>query len=93
MGLDYLDRNVRRSVTIQYDQGTVALDFIAGTLIENGVLVAESRPDWDDVYRLQHQAVLSGESAMLCTLAEGLAVVEAIEAIERAAETGAWQAL
>ena len=93
LGLDYLDRNVRRSVTIQYDQGTLALDFIAGTLIENGALLAESQPDWDDIYRLQHEAVLSGDDKLLCTCAQGLAVVEAFEAIEKSALSRSWQAL
>jgi predicted dehydrogenase len=91
LGLDYLDRNVRRSVTVQHDGGTLALDMIAGRLIENGDLVAESRPDWNDVYRLQHQAVLAGGNAALCTMEQGLAAIHAVEAIERAAETGLWQ--
>ncbi len=93
LGLDYLDRNVRRSVTVQHDKGTLALDMIAGRLIENGALVAESRPDWNDVYRLQHQAVLSGDDAVLCTIEQGIAAILAVEAIERAAEIGAWQTL
>tara|TARA_B100000686_G_scaffold290907_1_gene318578 strand:+ start:184 stop:1101 length:918 start_codon:yes stop_codon:yes gene_type:complete len=93
LGLDYLDRNVRRSVTVQHDKGTLALDMIAGRLMENGVLVAESRPDWNDVYRLQHQAVLSGGNAVLCTMEQGIAAIRALEAIERAAQTGAWQTL
>ena len=93
LGLDYLDRNVRRSVTIQHDKGTLALDFVAGTLTENGTMLGESRPDWNDVYRLQHQAVLSGTGATQCTAAQGVAVIQAFEAIEKAAETGAWQTL
>lgn len=93
LGLDYLDQNVRRSITIQYDQGTLALDFISGTLVENGTVISKSPPDWNDTYRRQHQAVLSGKSDALCTWSQGLAVVRAFEAVEKAAETGAWQSL
>ena len=91
LGLDYLDRNVRRSVTIQSAAGTLVLDFVAGTLVENGDVVAEARPARNDAYRRQHEAVLAGDTGTLCTLAQGSAVVSAFEAIERAAENNAWQ--
>lgn len=90
LGLDYLDRNVRRAITVHHEDGTTRLDFIAGTLVENGEIVDSATLDRNETYRRQHLAVLRGESGTFCSYGEGLAVVAAIEAIETSAETGKW---
>jgi predicted dehydrogenase len=93
IGLDYLDRNVRRAITVQHDHGTTRLDFVAGTLTENGELYLTTQLDRNETYRLQHLAVLNGETGTGCTLREGLVTLRAIEAAEEAAESGKWVSL
>ena len=44
----------------------------------------------DDLLLAEHRAALGEGGAELCNLEEGLAVVETVAAIERAAESGTW---
>jgi predicted dehydrogenase len=87
--LNYLDRVGRRSLVINTDQHTLALDFGAGTFALDGVreafVVAR-----DDTYRDMHRAALAGVGDPLCTLDEGAEVVRLIDAAERAAGTRTW---
>jgi len=93
LGLDYLDRNVRRAVTVNHEGGTTRLDFIAGTLTENGEVMDTATLDRNYTYREQHLAVLTGQSDKFCSYKEGLVAMHALEAAERAVEKGEWVTL
>ncbi|NMM45590.1 Gfo/Idh/MocA family oxidoreductase [Rhodospirillaceae bacterium KN72] len=90
LALDYLDRAVRRYVTVQHDGGTTCLDFVAGTLTENGAVVAEAKPGRNETYIRLHEAMRRGEESALCSFDEGMDVLRIIEAVERAASTESW---
>jgi predicted dehydrogenase len=87
--LDYLSRPGRRFLTAEYEDSTLAADFVSGTLAINGKVEAVDAPR-DESYRRQLRAMLSGNTQDLCDAAGGLAVLGLIEAIERAAQDGVW---
>lgn len=87
--INYLDRPGRRQVVINTRKHTYCADLVAGTLTRDG----ETRTfalQRDQTYQAQHLAILGGETARLCTLAQGQRVMQLIEAIERAAHLKAW---
>ncbi len=87
--LNYLDRVGRRELVVVTKRHSYRADLIGGQLACDGDLET-FEVDRDRLLIAEHQAALSGDSSVLCSLAEGLEVVETVEAIERAAETGGW---
>jgi predicted dehydrogenase len=86
--LDYLDRAGLRRIRINLSDETIEADLVGGNLIVNGV----ARPyasERDTSYRAMHQAVLNGDGPV-CSLAEGIAVVDLIDASERALNSKSW---
>lgn len=88
--LSYLDTVPRRQIVVNSESATAILDFVAGTL-----LIAPNDPiryeaDRDGTYRRQHEAILSNLPTSACTYAEGVAVVQLVNAIETAAQQRRW---
>ena len=82
--VNYLDHIGCRQIRFNAERCTIAADLLAGTLQANGT-VTGAKSGKDETYIRQHQAVLSGGSAHLCTLEQGIDVLRLIEAAERAA--------
>ena len=87
--LNYLDRLGRREIIVNTDEHSYRADLIGGRLDCDGV--AQDFPsDRDATFLAQHTAAMAGDAEILCSLAEGLAVVETLEAIEQAARDNRW---
>ena len=87
--LNYLDRPGRRQVIVNTADHTYSADLMRGTLSRDGqeqTFALEA----DHSYRAQHRAILAGDTARLCSLAQGDQVMRLIEATERAAALGNW---
>ena len=86
--LNYHHRPVARTLIVNASDHTYAVDLVGGRVTADG---KDERFDVarDDTYLAMHAAVIAGRPG-LCTADEGLAVVELIDAIERAAATGTW---
>lgn len=87
--LNYLDRITHRDIVINTDNHTFRADLVNGTFQvddDKEELLVER----DATYRLQHRAVLNGDYASLCSFAEGLEVVEMIDATERSFKSEGW---
>ncbi|MBN2703866.1 MAG: Gfo/Idh/MocA family oxidoreductase [Pontiellaceae bacterium] len=87
--MNYLDRNVRRDCTIQYEGGTLFLDFVGNRLVHNGDGDAVSL-ERNEMFAAMHAAAWSPEAGSLCSLEEGIETVELIDAAEIAAKEGCW---
>jgi predicted dehydrogenase len=87
--LNYLDRKGRRDLTVIGEDHSYHADLSGGALTVDGDCVRIA-VDADESYLAQHRAILEQEGAGVCTLGEGLAVVGAIEAAERASREGRW---
>ena len=87
--VNYLDQNLRRDCSIQYEGGTLHLDFIGNRLIHNGTekLFQVER---NDLFRAMHLSALDHKSKEGCTLDEGMDTVTLIEAAERSNNEHTW---
>lgn len=86
--LDYLDRAGLRRIRINLADETIEADLVGGNLIVNGTATPYTS-ERDTSYRAMHQAALNGVGP-LCSLAEGVAVVDLIDASERALNSKSW---
>lgn len=87
--MNYLDRVLRREISINTDQHTVQVDLVKNTLEINGVQDA-FHVTRDDTYRAQHQAMLDGNIEGLCTFGEAMETLLIIEAAEQSALSHRW---
>jgi predicted dehydrogenase len=87
--LNYLDRPGRREIVVTTKNHTFKADLKSSSLECDGQ-VSSLTCQRDDTYRAQHVAMLSGDTSRLCSLAEGMKVMEFFSACETAASTGQW---
>ena len=84
VSMNYIERIPRRQIAMVTDEGTLFCDLIDGT-ITDGNWTEEYNVARDDTYRDMHIAMLRGEGAEnLCSLQDGLKVVNLIALIESA---------
>jgi predicted dehydrogenase len=92
--IDALDHVGRRSLSVIAADRSIAADLLAGSIVyggPDGERIDRFSVDRDDVFAEMHRALLDGASdERLCSLAEGIAVVELIDAVEQSAATGGW---
>jgi predicted dehydrogenase len=89
VNMNYLDRVGQRRLVINTDAHSFRADLVAGTVEADGT-VQRVECDRDRTYRLQHQAILGGDTRTLSTAAEGMGVVRLVEAIEQANARRIW---
>ncbi|MDB5599491.1 MAG: gfo/Idh/MocA family oxidoreductase [Xanthobacteraceae bacterium] len=82
--MNCLDRVGRRSITVQADSETFHADLVSGTVTLGGT-VRTVEAVRDDSYRTMHRAMIE-ETGDVCTLQQGLDVVDLIAAVERSAQ-------
>lgn len=86
--MDYLDRNGIRKIRVNLPEETIEADILGGRLTINGK-VHEYPSTRDESYKSMHVAAVNGRTP-ICTLAEGLAVMDLIGASERALQSRTW---
>jgi predicted dehydrogenase len=92
--IDALDHVGRRSLSVVAVDRSIAADLLTGSIVYGGS--DEERRDRftvdrDEVFSDMHRTLLGGApDERLCSLAEGMAVVELIDAVERSVATGGW---
>ena len=87
--MNYLDRIPRREILVNTDQHTVRVDLINNTIAIDGV-VESVTVERNETYHAEHQAMLTGNAAGLCTLEEAMETLITIKAAERAAVSHTW---
>jgi predicted dehydrogenase len=86
--MDYLDRPGLRKIRVNLEDETIEADVAGGRLTVNGA-VTEYSIERDQSYRDMHAAAVKG-SPPVCSLSEGLAVMDLIDASERALHSRTW---
>lgn len=86
--LDYLDRVGIRRIRVNLQDETIEADLVGGSLSVNGV-TTRFASERDASYRAMHMAALGGDGPT-CSLAEGMAVMNLIDASERALHSRNW---
>jgi predicted dehydrogenase len=87
--LNYVDRAPRRQILVHTAEHSVRVDLVGGVFEVDGVQ-DETEIGRDATYRAEHEAMLAGDSAGLCSFAEAMETLMTIEAAERAAATHTW---
>ncbi len=87
--LNYLDRIKRRFFLVNTNHFSIQADLISGTItindqVESHITVPEQ------TYSEMHRAIQQGRTNELCSLGEGLNVLELIEAAEKSVVQHAW---
>jgi len=91
LSLNYLDRREERWIIVNAQRGTIKADLFNRTLVNNGeTIFSGTSGDVDRTYVDENRAMLTGEFANACSIAEGLAVVNMVAAIETAEREGRW---
>jgi len=86
--MDYLDQPGIRKIRVNLAEETIEADILGGRLTVNGK--AHDYPiERDESYRNMHRAAIEGRPP-ICTFAEGLAVMDLIDASERALRSRVW---
>jgi predicted dehydrogenase len=87
--MNYLDRVARRQIVVNTQDHTIEADLIRGTLsIDGHVEKFDVKADY--TYREMHCAALKNSASDLCSIDEGLATLQLIEAAERANQRKEW---
>jgi predicted dehydrogenase len=87
--MNYLDRKARRKLIVNCSDFSIRADLINNEIEVNAETI-RYRNDRNTTYRDQHRAVLDGRTAELCTVQEGMAVLNLIEKAETAAAESIW---
>lgn len=88
--LNYLDRHIRREITINTQRNTIHLDLIQGILQVNGKVKKQCPDAIIQSYIQQHQAVLKQDFSLCCDYSDGCSVIKLIESIENSANSRTW---
>ncbi len=91
--VNYLDRFVKREITINTDQHTIFIDFIKEVLTIDGEMQTTCSQEMQKTYVKQHQAVMNEEFDHCCSYSEGLSVMKLIDAAEKASAAQMWVSL
>jgi predicted dehydrogenase len=91
--LSYLDRPARREISINTDSCTIHADLVRSTIKIDGAQVFESEHSRDQTYLDMHKAMLRGDMSSLCSIDEGVSILQIIENIETAAKERLWASL
>ena len=86
--MDYLDRPGLRKIRVNLEDETIEADVAGGRLTVNGD-VTDYPVERDQSYRDMHVAAVKG-APPICSLSEGLAVMDLIDASERALQSRTW---
>jgi predicted dehydrogenase len=94
--LDALDRVGHRRLSLVAAERSVAVDLLEGSVAYAGVdgsSTEQHAAGRDNVLAAMHRALLEGgEDDRICSLAQGMAVVRLIDAVERSVRAGGWVA-
>jgi UDP-hydrolysing UDP-N-acetyl-D-glucosamine 2-epimerase len=89
--LDYLSRKTRRFCSIQYEGGTLWLDFVEGRLTHNDEsrLFAQGR---NEMFVEMHRSVFeaTGSGSRVCSWQEALGTLQLVEAAEESVRQEKW---
>ena len=87
--VNYMDRPGRREIVVVTDEHTYRVD-MRNAFFERDGNVEQVSLERNDTYIAQHNAILQGESDIVCSLEEGESVVRFFKAIEHSIATKEW---
>jgi predicted dehydrogenase len=85
--LNYLDRIGRREIILILEDTTIHADLTNNTLLINETKINFS-VERNDTYRAMHKAILEGNHEQVCSLEEGMEILEFVDSAELSSHTG-----
>ncbi len=87
--IDYLSRDVHRDIFVEYEDGSLHLDFISGTLTHNGT--EESiKLERNELFKTMHREFLNYDLTYFSDASDAYEVLKFLDAAEQAAERKVW---
>ena len=87
--MNYLDRNERRDCSIQYEGGSLYIDFIGMHFMLNGTVQKDVIKRNDSIASM-HTAALTSNHELLCSIKEAALTLQLIEAAEESSSERRW---
>ena len=87
--IDYLSRNVHRNIFVEYENGSLHLDFIAGKLIHNGAEESVTL-ERNDLFTTMHKELMNYDLTYFSNAHDAYETVKFLDAAEKAAERNLW---
>lgn len=87
--LNCLDRELTYTLRANTAEGTITADFVTGQIDYCGQHY-DLEIDRDAIFRAQHEAAISSQTDALCSVAEGVYIMQTIAAVETAALKQIW---
>jgi len=87
--MNYLDRKARREIIINLKDHSIKADLLHSTLEIDGEMT-KYEVKKDLTYTMQHNAILDGDHSIVCTLRQGMNVLNLIHAAESASKKQEW---
>lgn len=87
--IDYLSRNIHRDIFVEYEGGSLHLDFIAGKLYNNG---SEEciKLERNELFRIMHSELLKYDLSYFSDARNAYEILRFLDAIEKASERNIW---
>lgn len=87
--IDYLARDTHRMLAVEYEGGSLLLDFVAGTLLHNGA-VEKITLERNDLFRTMHGELMNYDLSFFPDGNEALETLKLIDAAEKTAGKDLW---
>ena len=87
--IDYLARNIHRDVFVEYEGGSLHLDFVAGKLIHNGV-EETVKLERNMLFETMHSELMKYDLTYFSNIDDGYSTLKFLEAAEAASERNIW---
>ncbi len=88
--LSYLDRDPRRTITLNIGNRTIIGDLLKNTISVNGETEYLGTLERDYTYEAQHREILASRYKSICSFSQGVEILKTIEAIEEAKSHKQW---
>ena len=90
IAINYLERSPKRFINLNTAELSISLDLIAGELTVNSERIEQGHFERDVTYRMQLEAFIGEKNGNICTLKQGLEVLDFIENCEKASMRKTW---
>ncbi|MBR2364834.1 MAG: Gfo/Idh/MocA family oxidoreductase [Lentisphaeria bacterium] len=87
--IDYLSRDTHRTLSVEYEGGSLKLDFLNGTLLHNGIKETVSL-ERNDLFKTMHSELINYDLTYFPSGKEAYEIVKLIDAAEKTAGKDIW---
>ena len=87
--IDYLSKNVHRDIFVEYENGSLHFDFIAGKLFHNGI-EENIKLERNELFKVMHSEILNNDRTYFADAYDAFKLLKLLDAAEKASERNIW---